>query len=337
MIETQVKHWRTESLEELFNKYNQKHPNNKVSFSAFYSRIPWYVYTKPQRTGLCIYHSKAYNINQVLAKLRKEWHKDCRCQCQFCKSTQSGGCNHGRDSNDCELGNCQRCAGICCPLEKSRSQMCTYTIQEYQYDKTNKGNKKLSVADNTYTKSRFEFMQSWRTQMDEFKPHADHVKYHKEQMEQLFTLMESDQSMVIARWDFAENYLHESGNMVSTQHYAKEQSQLLIVSYWSHQGQEINEDEEDDDIGDGDTDEPKSQIKLKYMAFTSNYLGHNTIFFNKCFKIFMEKLQKNPSVVAPIKHLYILTDGSGQHFKNRRSYNNVSITSEESGKKEKLL
>jgi hypothetical protein len=50
VVEKQVQHWRTDSLEDLHNAYTSAHPNNKVSFSAFYSRIPWYVYTKPQRT-----------------------------------------------------------------------------------------------------------------------------------------------------------------------------------------------------------------------------------------------------------------------------------------------
>jgi hypothetical protein len=327
IVDTKVKHWRVEPLRELHLKYNEKHPNNNVSLSAFYSRIPWYVYIKPQRTGLCIYHTKAHNMLEVLSRLRKEWHKDCKCQCQFCKKTEHGGCNHGKDSKDCAEGNCSRCSKICCPLEKSKTLMCTYTIAEYQYDTTNKGNKKLSVANNTYTKSRLEFMHSWQSLMDEFKPHADHLKHHKEQVADLFRMMESDPGIAITRWDFAENYVHESGAMVSTQHYGKEQSQLLIATYWIHE----EKAEYRDDTGDGDTEESRTNIKLKYIAFTSDYLGHNTIFFNKCFKIFMERLLKNTNIAANIDYLYLLTDGSGQHFKNRRSYNNVSVTSEESG------
>jgi hypothetical protein len=329
IVEKQVKHWRTESVEELYRNYSDNNPNNPVSISAFHSRIPWYVYTKPQRTGLCIYHTKAYNTWKVLEQLRKEWHKDCNCQCPFCRSSTHSGCNHGKGSKDCQEGNCQRCAKICCPLEKSLLLSCTYTIEEYQYDTTNKGNKKLRLANNTYTKSRKEFMLDWRSLMDEFKPHADHLKHHKVQIKELFELMESDPTIVIARWDFAENYVHESGAMVSSQHYGKEQSQLLIVSYWIH---ELKEEYESNDVGDGDTDEDQTRIKLKYIAFTSDYLGHNTIFFNKCNKIFIQRLLKNTNAVAPIKHLYVLTDGSGQHFKNRRSYNNMSIVSEESGK-----
>jgi hypothetical protein len=332
VIEKEVKHWRTDSLEELNRKYNEIHPQNKVSFSAFYSRIPWYVHTKPQRTGLCIYHTKAHNMVETLEQLRKIWHKDCKCQCNFCKASYKGGCAHGKkdssmfSSKDCQEGNCTKCSKVCCPMERT-DQNCTYTIPEYQYDTTNKGNKKLRLANNTYTKSRKEFMKTWRTSMDEFKPHAEHCKYHKIQMKELFELMESDPTIVIARWDFAENYVHESGAMVSTEHYGKEQSQLLIVSYWIH---EEKDEYRDENVGNGDTDEDQTKIKLKYIAFTSDYLGHNTVFFYKCFRIFMDKLLKDTNVVAPITHLYVLTDGSGQHFKNKRSYNNISVVSEES-------
>jgi hypothetical protein len=302
IVEKEVMHWRTESIEELYNKYITENEHNWISFSAFYSRIPWYVYSKPQRTGLCIYHTRARTFIEVLRKLRSQWHgKDCKCNCNFCKTD---GCAHGTKSVECEEGTCNKCKNICCPLEKQKTN-CSYTIIEYFYEKNANGNKQLKQSTTTYVKPRKDFMNLWKSEMDTFRPHAEHHKYHKKRMEELFKFFENNKSTVIARWDFAENYVHESGAMVSTQHFAKQQSQLLIVSYWHH-----TED---------------NKVKLKYIAFTSDYLAHSTIFFKKCLRIFLEKL--NIALPHKMDLLYLLTDGATQHFKNRRSFNNTSVVS----------
>jgi hypothetical protein len=300
-----VKHWRTESLEQLYNTYIDSHPQHWISFSAFYSKIPWYVHIKPKRSGLCIHHDKAFRIIKILQKLRKTWHQNCTCTCIFCQNT---GCNHGH-KQDCLEGNCKHCSKICCPLEKT-NVLCNYTLVEYAYEKTNKGNKKLRQFTNNYTKSRLEFLKLWKLEMIQFKLHSDHCKYHKQQMENLFEIQKHHTDMVIARWDFAENYVHQNASMVSTEHYGKEQSQLLIVSYWYHKQ---------------DSTPTNPSIQLKYMAFTSDYLAHNTLFFKKCLDIFITKLEV--SLPFAMKYLVLLSDGCQQHFKNKRSYNNISILS----------
>ena len=310
-VQIAAKNWRTESIESLYDKYIDNHPQNWISFGAFYKKIPWYVHAKPQRSGLCVHHDRAYKVMKLVKNLRTQWHqKDCSCKCDFCSKT---GCNHGQDSTDCLEGLCKRCSKICCPLEKTQQEH-NYTIVEYIYEKTERGNKKLRQTTNSYVKSRKSIMKLWKEEMEKFKEHSKHVKYHKEQMKILFESQKKSANMVIARWDFAENYVHESGSMVSTEHYGKEQSQLLIVSYWCHSK---------------DSTPEVPDVKLKYMAFTSDYLSHNTVFFKKCLEIFMDKIKKQ--LPHDISSLHILTDGAQQHFKNKRAYNNVSILSYSKG------
>jgi hypothetical protein len=228
-------------------------------------------------------------------------------KCIFCRSD---GCNHGNKSSDCLEGNCEQCSLGCCPLEMT-DEICQYTIVEYSYETTAKGNKKLRQLSNTYQQERQQFLGLWSLEMDNFKEHSKHVKYHKNQMEQLFSLQKKELKTVICRWDFAENYVHESGSMVSTKHYGKEQSQLLIVSFWIHS---LN------------STISNPEIKLKYLAFTSDYLAHNTIFFDKCLSIFIDHIKMK--YFQKIARLHILTDGAKQHFKNRRALNNISAQSE---------
>lgn len=158
-------------------------------------------------------------------------------------------------------------------------------------------------------------MKLWKEEMKNFKEHSDHVKYHKEELKRLFEIHNSNKNDVICRWDFAENYVHDSASMVSSMHYGKEQSQMLIVSYWYHESTSTMQ-------------EPK--IKLKYIAFTSDYLAHSTVFFNKCFNIFLTKIKSENS---RLNKVYVLSDGAQQHFKNKRSYNNVSLLSAQHSKK----
>lgn len=317
-VETEVKHWRTETIEELYDHYiAENEEENSLSFSAFYSRIPWFVHLKPKRTGLCSYHDKAYRIMQNLEKLRKEWHHQCVCQCIFCSVN---GCNHGIGKKECLEGLCNTCKQIVCPLENSNT-ICTYSIVEYSYEKTIKGNKKLKQTTNTYSRNRKEFMTIWKSEMEVFKIHSDHCKYHKKKIEELHELMKKDKKMVIARWDFAENYVHESASMVSSEHYGKEQSQLLIATCWFHDKKKTTS------TNNNDSD---PNVKIKYYAFVSDYLSHSTLFFKKCFSVFLEKIK----TILPFKFesLYLLSDGSQQHFKNKRSFNNMSLFSQKHSK-----
>jgi hypothetical protein len=190
-------------------------------------------------------------------------------------------------------------------------KICQYTIVEHSYETTAKGNKKLKQLTNTYQQEQQQFLGLWSLEMDNFKEHSKHVKYHKNQMEMLFSLQKKELKIVICRWNFAENYVHESGSMVSTEHYGKKQSQLLIVSFWIHSS---------------NSTASNSEIRLKYLAFTSDYLAHNTIFFDKCLSLFINHIKMN--YFEKITKLHILTDGAKQHFKNRRALNNISAQSE---------
>jgi hypothetical protein len=186
---------------------------------------------------------------------------------------------------------------------------------EYSYETTKKGNKKIKQATNTYVWNRKKFMQFWKQEMEGFKDHSDHVKYHKEQMKILFKQHEKELGKVICRWDFAENFVHENGCMVSSEHYGKEQSQLLIVSYWYHKASSTLKN---------------PQICLKYQAFVSDY----TVFFKKCLEIFIQKITTSP-LIHKVEEIHILTDGARQHFVNRRGYNNISLISFSKGKKKR--
>jgi hypothetical protein len=182
-VELKAKHWRTESLESLYNSYLDTNQQNWLSFSAFYNQIPWYVHAKPQRSGLCIYHDRAFRIQQILKNFRLQWHLQCKCICIFCRLD---GCNHGNKSSDCLEGNCDQCSLGCCPLEMT-DKICQYTIVEHSYETTAKGNKKLKQLTNTYQQEQQQFLGLWNLEMDNFKEHSKHVKYHKNQMEMLFS------------------------------------------------------------------------------------------------------------------------------------------------------
>jgi hypothetical protein len=143
--------------------------------------------------------------------------------------------------------------------------------------------------------------------MENFKQHSIHVKYHKNQISQLFDNQKKQMDAIICQWDFAENYVHEKTSIVSVEHYGKEQNQLLIVSFWFYSN-------------DSTLENPI--IGLNYRGFTSNYLLHDIIFFDKCFQLFIDGLIS--VTMKKIERIHILTDEAQQHFKNRRTFNNIS-------------
>jgi hypothetical protein len=78
-------HYRTVSLENLFESFLEAHPELPISSSYFYTKLPPWLCLKTQKSGLCIYHDKAIRLGKVLLCNRIQWHQNCTCNCFFCR------------------------------------------------------------------------------------------------------------------------------------------------------------------------------------------------------------------------------------------------------------
>jgi hypothetical protein len=105
------------------------------------------------------------------------------------------------------------------------------------------------------------------------------------------------------RWDFAQNYIHERAEMVQSEHFGKEQTQMLIAVVWFHDAKSI---------------QTRREIQKKYYVFTSSYLTHSSLLFQKCYNTFIHHIQQYLS--HPITKEILLSDGSSQQFKNKNNF-----------------
>src|SRR5690349_5285043 len=55
-------------------------------------------------------------------------------------------------------------------------------------------------------------------------------------------------------------------------------------------------------------------IERKFFVFTSSYLTHSSLFFQKCYDLFINKMK---TLRPPWDTEIILSDGSTQQFKNK--------------------
>ena len=94
-----------------------------------------------------------------------------------------------------------------------------------------------------------------------------------------------------------ENYVHEDSYAMSSSHFGKKQSSLLIAVLFYR---------DEDNI-----------LKKFYYDFVSEYLGHNSVFYEKCMSILYEEIKQ--TMEFEITAIYNVTDG-GSHFVSRFAF-----------------
>jgi hypothetical protein len=108
--------------------------------------------------------------------------------------------------------------------------------------------------------------------------------------------------------------VHERGEMIQSEHFGKEQSQMLIAVVWFHSATS--------------TPEQRDITKLSFI-FTSSYLTHSSLLFQKCYAIFLERMKEFTD--EDFEEEILLSDGSSQQFKNKNNFYWASVNSEERG------
>ena len=102
--------------------------------------------------------------------------------------------------------------------------------------------------------------------------------------------------------------------MIQSEHFGKEQTQLLIAVAWFH-GHESTA--------------TNRIVHKKYYVFTSSYLTHSSLLFQKCYGLFIKHVQQFLS--HQITEEILLSDGSNQQFKNRNDFYWASQQSNDRG------
>lgn len=255
-------YWRTDTLDSMFQccRVEVAHKFNGTRFqkSYFYKCIPKFVRPKKRQEGLCPQHHTGYELYKELIRKRNIWHADCACTCLYCSPT---GCNHGKSPLH---GLCSRFTCIRCKYTRCKKDWCAVqTNWRSPVQKTRLGGG-LYWFDEEHQATRAQMMLSFKAEMIAFNKHQDHVEHHRAQKAALFDKFTADE--IIIQTDFIQNISHMRGRETSQSYYGKRQTQFLsfVVWYW------IRVDD-------------KHQKRKLHVDYMSNYLNHNSLFFQKCF------------------------------------------------------
>lgn len=307
----QQTYWRTETVEKLFERCKlavaDKFNGETFKLSYFYKCIPKFVRKKKRQEGLCPQHHTGYAMHKEILRKRNIWHKDCTCTCGYCSPT---GCDHGKRPlhGECTRFSCVRCMWVRCKIDWStiRTNWC-HPIQKtrlggglYWYDEEHQG-------------TRTKFMVTLKEEMLAFNKHQHHVDHHRDQRALLFKFFTREE--IIIQTDFIQNISHIRGRETSQSYYGKRQTQFLsfVIWYWSSTGGVYE----------------KKKLHVDYM---SNYLNHNSLFFQKCLTHLLTYLTTELEVhFKKVCHsaftfsyssqqVWMLSDGGRAHFKSRISF-----------------
>jgi len=295
VVEYEVKHWRTDSYNDLWAQWNAEHGEytGECGRTYFISLIPWYVRKKHFYSGLCFHHELGRYFTNALRKARKIWHESCNCDCIYCTECQHGTMPQGNGS--CVDGSCTRCQNVECPVEWSPTEEIEW--KEHYYTQNERG--KQVLVEEVQTTTREYFSSRVAHELINFQQHAKHVQHWKYMYKPLLDNLQPKH--VVIRWDFIENYVREKNYAISSSHFGKTQSTLLTACvYWMEDG----------------------VLRHSYFDFVSAYLSHNDYYYGQSLEMLLAHLQQEMEL--DFDRVFIVTDG-GRYFVSRFVwwYNNL--------------
>ena len=213
IIQWEVKHWRTESIEELYEMFCDQFEGSKEDFKIGYFRklIPWFVRKRINYSELCIKHDMGLYYIKLLTKHRKNWHEYqhtcnnqlncncpsiCTCFCIFCAK-----CKHGSapsNGGNCFDNSCANCCNDECSLEFTEKKKVTWIEKAYE-----KVDGKLQAVEEEIITTRMYFSQRVTYELQLYGKHLEHVAHWKVSYNELKNNLKP--SHVIVRWDFIGN------------------------------------------------------------------------------------------------------------------------------------
>jgi hypothetical protein len=194
-----VKHWRTDTFDNMYAQYLNSHPEHAGYFGRnyFISMVPWYVKKKPYYSGLCHHHELGKYYSDLLTKARKIWHKNCTCECKFCKQCKHGTLSTGpRLKPSCHNGSCTNCVADECPMEWKDDVQLEW--KEHYYERNEKG--KQVLKEEVVVTSRQHFSSRVAFELARFEAHEAHCQHFAYQYQLLVNNLKEGE--VVTRWDF---------------------------------------------------------------------------------------------------------------------------------------
>lgn len=285
-IKTRVaKHFMMFSLNECYQAYKQKYPEDKISISKFSTLKPkqciWGGLRGFKNTCTCIYHE---NYKFILTA--------CHTDMKTMESFRGIFCDIA--SETCMLGYCYDCPKVN-QIDKLMANIEEDSFVEF---------KTWTKGPNTELTTITEGVEDFKMRLyDEVPKIAVHHFIMKKQSDFLNTLKErlKTEDSIVITVDFAENYSFVIQDEVQSFHWNNQQATLVpfVIDWFS-------------------SDEDK--LLFKCFMVISDELHHDASVFH----IFKTKVlhlikKEHPNITK----IYYVSDGAGSQFKNFKNYANL--------------
>jgi hypothetical protein len=211
VYEFMVKHWRTESIIELYENCCVEFPVVKGCKIGYFSKlIPWFVRKRIKYSGLCIKHNIGLFFTNLLKNTRKKWHilehtcitkrqckciENCKCYCLFCLICKHGSQPTGDFGASCHDGSCTMCQKSECPLEWSKTEVEVFLDRSYE-----NVDGRYQAVDEEVTSSRYYMSSRIAFELQLYQEHCEHVKHWKKEWKKAKTKLQKGH--ILIRWDY---------------------------------------------------------------------------------------------------------------------------------------
>lgn len=284
------------NLNELFKSFKEMYPTVKCSFSKFASLRPKNcILAGASRTHsvcVCPIHENVKlmidgtNLKSITAESQRpiKNYSDC-LERMICETK----------TNDCYLGECDKCPGVTNIIDQLESDFEEKFIEQLEY-------KQWVTINRTSLKTLIstveEFLQSLSSGLKKLLPHSFLVGKQKEFLNDKKNNLLQNECIVIC--DFSENYAFVIQNSVQGIHWNNDQATVHPFSIYY---------------------KDKNQLKIKSFVVISECLRHDTIAMH----LFQRKLVQfiNSELKGITKIIYVPDGASGQ-YKNKKKIINLT-------------
>ncbi|GAQ89961.1 hypothetical protein KFL_005820050 [Klebsormidium nitens] len=333
------------SQAELYQKFQEDHPEVKIGERSFEVLKPWFVRKlKDRNVCCCKYDVEMRYLLDALRRVRMTRHEQCKCGCNLCRPSPADmSCQiHKKDYNsvsafceelmcpkpegsdkhkpECISGKCGLCGFerkfATCPVELDASApLVKYKSFQYvvvldkngQPIKDRDGRDKKRIKEVMVESSPSELFSALGAKVPPFLQHTFRVKWQDKQFRELLDTFPV--GTVVSVIDFAENYSFEQQDEIQSMHWHSDQITILVHITYRHKQLEID--------GVESTAENR-QIARETVFYISDDKQHDTHFVQHCLVKKHAAEMKERGI--KVEEHRVFSDGAASQFKSRRAF-----------------
>ncbi|CAF3366547.1 unnamed protein product [Rotaria socialis] len=274
------------SINECFEQFKEEHQAVFVGRSSYYSLRPkWVKFTVEHSSCHCLYHENYTLLTKALSDAAEVPMKSVDIVNLVVCDDSKMGCMH-RNCQDC----CNTLPSVAI-IDKYKSLNVHDDVDYMQWQKGEKSGVELKRINGTIMSLLEEFDSQWSKYISHCYTTTEQFKFIKE----LKANVSSQEAIV--QLDFAENMTLSIQRDIQTNYWSQKQSSIITVHI-------------------------KTKDDSKNLVIISDASSHDTKCVYHCQTLIINLIKQH---FPNVKTIIYLSDGAGQHFKNKYSMLNLCL------------